>query len=520
MYLEKAKKHILTNVSKAVGILTIITIISKFLGLFREIGIAAAFGAGMETDAFYVAVLIPTLIFTSVGLALQNLFMIEFTKVKEQTNSLKDQSLLISKMVNILLVTAILLFVISFLFADALVKIIAPGFVDPDKVSLTVVLTRILLPVIIIIPIYNIKASVMKVYNRFGTIGMIDLIFNVAQLTYLLLFADRFGIHGLAYAILGAYLLQLIIVEILMYRLGFRHYFCFGFKDDAIKRIFGLFLPTLLAFAIIQVNAMVEKMIASTLPEGSISALNYALTVRNLVFNVFVLSVLTVIYPKLLHHRTNHEEEEYQDTSIKTLKFLIVGIIPMVMTIMLFSNTIIKVIFERGEFLLEATLVTGQALFYYAIGILFFSLKEFFVKISFVNQDTRLPLFITFIGALLHISLSLLLLPSMGINGIALGLSISELISLIVLVIFIGKNGYLALGDNSGDVFKIVLITFIVGIPAYFVQPYLNVTGGFIIQALAVLAGFVVIVVSFVLLALLFRVDLFKSIFKRGERKS
>lgn len=299
MYLEKAKKHILTNVSKAVGILTIITIISKFLGLFREIGIAAAFGAGMETDAFYVAVLIPTLIFTSVGLALQNLFMIEFTKVKEQTNSLKDQSLLISKMVNILLVTAILLFVISFLFADALVKIIAPGFVDPDKVSLTVVLTRILLPVIIIIPIYNIKASVMKVYNRFGTIGMIDLIFNVAQLTYLLLFADRFGIHGLAYAILGAYLLQLIIVEILMYRLGFRHYFCFGFKDDAIKRIFGLFLPTLLAFAIIQVNAMVEKMIASTLPEGSISALNYALTVRNLVFNVFVLSVLTVIYPKL-----------------------------------------------------------------------------------------------------------------------------------------------------------------------------------------------------------------------------
>ena len=108
----------------------------------------------------------------------------------------------------------------------------------------------------------------------------------------------------------------------------------------------------------------------------------------------------------------------------------------------------------------------------------------------------------------------------MGINGIALGLSISELISLIVLMIFIGKNGYLALGDNSGDVFKIVLITFIVGIPAYFVLPYLNVTGGFIIQALAVLAGFVVIAVSFVLLALLFRVDLFKSIFKRGERKS
>lgn len=509
--LKNQKKHILTNVSKAVTVLMIITLISKLMGLFREIGIAASFGSGLETDAFYVAFLIPTLIFTSIGLALQNLFMIEFTRVKDQSDDLRTQSQLISKMVNILLIVALVLFTLSFFLTDLVVKIVAPGFTDPAKIDLTVTLTRILLPTVVVIPIYHIKASVMKVYHRFGTVGMIDLIFNISQLVYLFFFADRFGIQGLAYAILIAFVLQWVIVELLMAKMGFRHSFHLGLKDDSIKRIFQLFFPTLISFIVIQLNAIIEKIIASTLPEGSISALNYAMMVRNLVFNILVLSVITVIYPRLLHYKTTGDDKAYNTVAVKTVKFLMMGIIPLITLMMLFPGEIVQVIFERGEFTPQATAITGQVLFYYTIGILFFSLKEFFIRIAYANKDTKLPLFITVIATILNIAFSLILKEFMGTSGIALGLSLSELVSLLLLVILIGQRRYVVFSIEKRDIMKLTMITVIIGLFFGLTKSYLVLPTNRYWMTLAMGGYFLAIVAIFFGLACLFRLDVLKT---------
>ncbi len=451
-------KKVVTSVSKIVSIITIISLVSKFLGMLREVGVASLFGVGTETDAFYVAVLIPTLIFTSVGVALQNLFMAEFTNFKEVNQDKFTQSIFISKMVNILLLIAFILFCLSFLFTSTVVKIVAPGFKDPDKFILTVNLTRILLPTLVIIPIYQIKASVLRVYDRFITVAIIDLIFNISQLIYIFVFAKQFGIEGLAVSILLAYGLQLLIVEIIMFHMGFKNKVIIDFKDRLINNVFRLFLPTMISFGIIQINALVDKIIASNLDDGSVSALNYGYMVRSLVYNIMTLSIITVIYPKLLSYLSKNDKKQFNEIAVKTIIFFTLILLPITLIMLIFDEPIIKLIFERGNFTHEDTLLTSKVLFYYAIGIAAFSIKEFFIRICYAYKNTRLPLYITISGTAFSILFSVILKEFIGVNGIALGLSLSEILSLLIFIYFIKKAKYISYENNIADLIKIIIV--------------------------------------------------------------
>ncbi|MFA7367876.1 MAG: murein biosynthesis integral membrane protein MurJ [Bacilli bacterium] len=459
---------ILTGFVRSIGIITIITVLSKLLGLLREVGIGSSFGVGLTTDAFYAALIIPALLFTSIGVAIQNLFMIEFSAVKEKSEDINEQSKLSSNISNILLVVAAIIFTISFIFTPIIVKVIAPGFTDPEKFNLTVKLTRILLPTMLIIPVYQIRASMLRVYNRFVTVSLIDLAFNIFQILYLLLFADKFGIYGLAYSILFAYIFQLAIIEIVALRMGFRHKAILNFNDQHWRTILRLFLPTFVSFGIIQVNAMVDKIIASNLGEGAISALNYGFMIRNVIYSILISTILLVVYPVLLKKKEQKNEKEYNKIGTKTLQAIFVLAMPLSLLLMVFSQPIIRIVFERSEFTSEATIMTSGVLFYYAIGITFFAIKELLVHVSYTYKNTKMPLLITLIGALLNIIFSIILKTYMGVNGIALGLAISEFITFVIIMFYTAKNKYLDFSDTYKQLFIAFLLNLIIAVAIYF----------------------------------------------------
>jgi len=468
--LDKPKK---LNLPQVISIITIISLFSKLLGMLREVGIAKEFGVGSSTDAFYVALVIPTLIFTSVGVALQNLFMAEFSTYKEHYPDLKSQYTFINKMVNIILIISISLFLLSFIFTKGIVRVVAPGFTEPNKFSLTVTLTKILLPTMVIIPVYQIKASVLRVYDKYISVQVIDLFFNISQLIYLYLFADRFGIEGLTITILLAYLLQLLVVDLILISKGYRYHFILDFKDQYLKNIFILFLPTLISFGIIQVNELVNKIIASNLADGSVAALNYGLMVRNLVYNIITLSILTVIYPKMLGYKSKGEDDTFIQLIGRTTNILTLILLPISVIMLGFSEPIIKIIFERGEFTPNDTLITGKVLYFYTFGIVAFSLKDYFVRVSYAYKNTKLPLYITIIGSLMNIILSIILKHYMGVYGIALSLSLSEIISLIIFIIFIIKYRYIKFNRYFSDVIKIIVVNAVLYILLISIKRYL-----------------------------------------------
>ncbi|CCV65143.1 Integral membrane protein similar to MviN (frequently involved in viability and virulence) [Paracholeplasma brassicae] len=513
-------KQFLSSLVKTVSLLTLITISSKMLGLLREVGIASYFGVGLTSDAFYAALIIPALLFTSVGVAIQNLFMIEFTAVKNQFEDIDHQSRLSSNVSNILVIIAIIIASFSFILTPYIVKVIAPGFTDPDKFNLTVKLTRILIPTMVIIPVYQIRASMLRVYERFVTVALIDLCFNLFQISYLFIFADRFGIEGLAYSILFAYLTQWLTIEIIAHKMGFKIKKILDFKDPHWVIIFRLFIPTMISFGIIQVNSMVDKIIASNLGDGAISALNYGFMIRNLIYTVVISTILMVVYPILLKSKEANQMDSYHEVGNKTLEILWVLTLPLTTLLMIFSKPVVSILFERGEFTDMATKITSDVLFYYAIGIAFFAVKEFLVIVSYTHKNRRLPLFITLIGALLNIGFSLVLKQSMGVNGIAFGLAISEIISVVIMVIYIYKNQYLQVQSSFRELMVIFLINVVLAYGLYSIYPRLGLSSHKLIElSLLILYGTIFMTV-YALMLHLFKIRLFRDFFKQIRRKS
>ncbi len=479
-------KKLLTRFVRTIGLLTIITIISKILGLLREIGIASYFGVGSITDAFYAALIIPALLFSSVGVAIQNLFMIEFTSVKKQYEDKLEESKLASNVSNILLVISFTIFIISFIFTPTIIRVIAPGFKDPDKFDITIKLTRILLPTMLIIPIYQVRASMLRVYNRFVTVAIIDLCFNVFQLVYLLLFSKKLGIYGLAYSILFAYLFQLIVIEIINYKMGFKEVAILDFNNKHWKTILRLFIPTFISFGIIQVNAMVDKIIASNLGDGAITALNYGFMVRTVIYTILISTILLVIYPTLLKLIEKKDFEKYQKTASTSLMVIFKLSIPVTIFIILFHDSIIRILYERGEFDSNATLMTSKVLLYYIIGLTFYAIKELLIHISYTYKNTKMPLVVTLIGCLLNIIFSIILKIWMGVYGVALGLAVSEFISFIIILIWVNNKKYLNISKTLKKILYLFFINLLLGMIVYVLKENIIITNNKIMELIII----------------------------------
>lgn len=496
-------------IGKTISVLTIITILSKLLGLLREIGIGSIFGVGMETDAFYLTLVIPSLLFVSIGVAIQNLFIIEFTKIKEKGNNLNKQSLVSSNMSNIMLLVSAFIFIISFIFAPTLIKIIAPGFKDPEKFNLSVKLLRILLPTIVFIPIYQIKASILKVYDRFVTVSIIDLFFNIFQIGYLLLFSDKLGIIGLAYSVTLSYLFQYIIISIITYRIGIRFRPVLDFKEKSFLVILRLFIPTFISFGVIQINSTVDKILASDLGDGAITALNYGFMLRTVAFSIIVTTILTVVYPLLL--KVKNDTKKYNNIINDTLKFILAVTLPITILMIIFKSEIVYILFERGAFTSENTILTSNVLFCYLIGMVFFSLKELFVYVSYTNEDSKTPLIVTTISALLNILLSIVFKIYFGVYGIALGMSVAEIISFTIMIILVRKNDYFRFNKEKLSIIIILFTGITIGILLNLVLNYIEITDTIISKLIFISASSVIYLSIYYIILKTFKINFIRS---------
>ena len=241
----------------------------------------------------------------------------------------------------------------------------------------------------------------------------------------------------------------------------------------------------MISFGVIQINAIVDKIIASNLDDGSITALNYGFMIRNLIYGVIAASLITVIYPLIIKHIAQNNQKEYNLMISKTINFFILILLPLSLILMIFDNEVVKIIFERGLFTSSDTMLTSKVMFYYTIGMLAFSIKELLIRVSYANHNTKLPLGITIFGSLLNIVLSLILKEYMGVSGIALGLSIAEIMSLFLLIFYMYQSRVFNFRPHLLDTVKTMTITSVYGFILYLLYPYLWLPDGVILLVLS-----------------------------------
>ena len=447
---------------KATAGVMIITLVSRVMGFVREMFIASTFGAAMITDAYRMAALIPTMLFSAIAAALGVTLipvLSEYVhgKSTEQTNRFVNNTL------NICLGVSALLMIVGLMASEQLVNLVAPGFSD-EAANLTVRLIRIMFPMILFNVVAVIATGYLQTYNRFFIPALSGLMFNLVIITQLSMFGGL-GVEGLAAATMLGMLAQGLIQIPFIFKNGYRYMFTLDYKCEGLTKVFVLMLPVLMGTAISQVNVTVNQIIASGLPEGSISALDFGNRINGMVNSLFGLSIATVLYPSMARMAFGNQIDKLKkmvSTGMRAVSFITM---PMMVGLMILSTPIVKLLFERGAFDARATVMTSQALFYYALAIVPIGVSGVLSRAFFSLKDTKTPVIVGLLSVGLNIFLNLLIVRFMGHAGLALSTSIAASFSVFVsLILFRRKMGLLGGRQMFKSISKQVISAIIMGI--------------------------------------------------------
>lgn len=413
------------------------SVFSKVLGFIRELLIAANFGSGVETDAFFVAISAVTL-FKVVITSSINTTLIPVLSEIEKNKGKKEKKKHTNLFLNITILLSIIFIVLGWLITPYVIKIIAFGF-EGEQYNLTVKLMRIGLITILFSGIVTVYRSYLQSENLFTESALADVSFNLVYIFYLTFLTGIYGITGLMVASVLAVVSQLFIQIPSIRKTSIRYKLFFEFNNKYLKKIATLVPPVILTAAVLDLNTIIDRMLASTLEQGSISALNYGNRLLQLILGIFITAIITVLFPLISSEILRHEKNKAQKLIKSGINIILIISIPSTIGMIIFAEPLVRIVFERGEFDSKATTMTVTALVFYSIGLFGMSLKLFLDKIFYSLQDTRTPMVNSVITVLLNIVLSVILINFMQHSGLAFATSISITVSSTLMILLL-KN--------------------------------------------------------------------------------
>lgn len=501
------------NIFKTFSLIFIITVISKFLGLFRDIVFAKYYGTGYVANAFFASIRIPTqLVDIILSSAIVSTFVPIFNQVlqkdgKERANKFANN------FVNIVALISTGIAIIGILFAPQIVNALAGGF-DAQTFELTVELIKITFPMIIFTAIAYSLVGFLQSYGQFNIPAMISAVSNLVIIIFLLLFREKFGIHGVAGCMLFAWLLQVLIQVPFAKKYGYPFSLHIDFKDENIKRVFLLSIPILISTAVLPINNLVSTRLASGMGDNAVSAMEYAYKLYVVISGVFTYAVGNIIFPEMSRASADNNKEEYKLIIDKAMRLMIYILIPLTIGIVIFSSDIISVIYERGEFTSESTLITSSILTFFSIGIIGSGIVEVMNKAFYAKQDTKSPLIAGIIMIVTNVILCIVLSKFMDVNGLALATSITAIVNAITLMYMSNKNVKIITKELGIFVAKIIISALVMGVVVYLLNLYLVTLP--IISIFRMIVGAAIGVITYYLMTYLLNANEIK-LFKKTD---
>lgn len=466
------------KMAKSAAMISVFTLISKFLGFTREMLIATKYGSGYETDTYFVAMTATTIIMTTVGTALNTSLIPVFSEI-ESLKGRRGKFKFFNNILNVIFFLTVVLALLSFVLSPLIIKILARGF-EGEQFELAVRLNRIGLPIIIFLGFTYVFSGFLHSSQIFGPSAIMGIPYNFVFIFFLLMMADKVSIYGLMLASVVASTTQFLIQVPAIRHLGLRYEPYVDLKDKYLKKILTLIIPVVLGSAVQQINVVVDKTLASKLVDGSISALNYAAKMNDVVVSVFIAAITTVVFPMLSKAFAKGDRKSIRSIMEQGINTILFITVPATVGILILSKPIVRIFFERGAFDSTDTIMTSSALFYYSLGLVGISLKLMLNKVFYSFQDTRTPMINGAISVGLNVVLNLIFVRFMAHAGLALATSISAMFTTGLLLINLWKKiGPIGIKRYMKTFIKILLAACIMGIVVYYVYNGLVLKLGF-----------------------------------------
>lgn len=484
MYLIESKKAV-----KSIFIIIILSFGSKIFGVLREILIAAKFGSSTETDTFFIAIA-ATSLFTAMLTQTLNTTTIPIMAEIEKKEGKVGKKEHTSNLLNIVFLLSLVIVVLAWVSAPLIIKLLAYGF-EGDQFNLAVTMLRIGLPAIFFAGIVGVFRGYLQSEEMFAESAASQYPFNITYIIFLVFFSSIFGIKGLMVSSVLAIGSQILVQIPSIKKTGYSYKFIFDLKDKYNRKIIHLSLPILLSVAINDLNKIVDRSLASTLVEGSVSALNYGNRLKSLILDIFIVAITTVIFPTLSKEANKESHDGFKKIMRYGFNTIILITIPATVGTIVLSEPIVRIVFERGAFDETATYMTTGALTFYSLGLTGMGLRTFLNRAYYSLQDTKTPMYNGFIAVGLNILLNFILITFMQHRGLALATSISATLTSVLLLYGLKKKiGALGTINMIKCSLKSLCASLVMGTIVYISYNYSsNIINGSTLIELALLIG-------------------------------
>jgi putative peptidoglycan lipid II flippase len=412
------------------------TLISRVLGFLRDILIARYIGVGLVADAFFVAFKLPNLFRRLFAEGAFNLAFVPLFAGRMEADGKRAALRFAEQALAVLFWVLVLFTVAAEIAMPWLLQLFAPGFVDePDKYALTVQLARLTFPYLLLISLVSL----------FAAAAAAPILLNLCLIASLLFFAERLETpgHALAWAVSVAGMAQLLWMAWNCQRAGLLPALRMPRLSPDVRRLLVLIAPAALGAGVQQLNLIVDIIIASLLPTGSVSYLYYADRIVQLPLGVVGVAMGTVLLPTLSRAVGAGDEGVAHERQNRALEFALLLTLPAAAALAVIAMPVISVLFERGAFTVAATSATAGALAAYALGLPAFVLVKVLVPGYFARQDTRTPLAVAAVCLVVNVVLNLLLMGPFAHVGIALASSLSSWLNAGLLAVGLFLRGHL-----------------------------------------------------------------------------
>ena len=458
---------------KTFSMVFLITLFAKVLGLLRDIFFANYFGTGYVATSFFTATRIPTqLLDIGLGAAIASTFIPVFNEIMQKDGKKKANEFA-TNFINIIALIATIISILGIIFAPQVVSLLAGGF-DERTFNLTVELIRITFPMMIFTAVAFSFVGFLQSYGNFNVPAMISSISNIAIIVYLVLFRETFGIQGVATFMLVAWALQVIVQIPFARKNGYEFKVGFDFKDSNIKKVFLLAIPIIISTSVLPINILVSTRIASGMGDSAVASLEYAYKLFIVIVGVFTYAIGNILFPELARLSASNEKEKLVNLIQSGLKAMSYILLPLTIGVMIFSQDIIGLLYQHGEFDVTSTLLTSGVLMFYAIGMIGFGFVEVMNKSFYAKQDAKTPLVVGIVIVVINIILCIVLSNIMGMNGLALATAITVIANGIILAMCgnIKTKGIIS-KDLIITIVKIIVSTLIMGAIVYVINTWL-----------------------------------------------
>ncbi len=447
------------------------TLISRVLGFLRDILIAGILGAGAGADAFFVAFKLPNLFRR---LFAEGAFSMAFVPMYagRVEDGGKEQAQAFAEAAFSVLFWTLLLFVTVFELAMPLVMYgFAPGFVGvPGKFDLAVTLTRITFPYLMFVSLVSLMAGVLNSLGRFAAAAATPILLNFCLIGAILGLANftETPSHALAWGVAAAGVVQFIWLYAACAREGIWLRLPRPRLTKDVRRLVRRMLPVALGAGIYQINLVIDTIIASLLPTGSIAYLFYADRVNQLPLGVIGVAVGTALLPLLSRQVRAGEQAAAHHSQNRAIEFVLLLTLPAAAALVVIAEPLIRVLFERGAFGAAETAATAAALGVYAMGLPAYVLVKALAPGFFAREDTATPVKISVFCLVVNLVLNLLLMGPFKHVGIAAATAISSWINAGLLAYVLHGRGHLVIDQRlKSRLPRMVLASAVMGLGLY-----------------------------------------------------